>query len=60
VIDVLNAGVRAALGDPGVKATLASLGSEPAPSSPVGMKSMVEQEIKRWSEVVAQARIPQQ
>jgi len=24
------------------------------------MKSMVEQEIKRWSEVVAQARIPQQ
>jgi tripartite-type tricarboxylate transporter receptor subunit TctC len=60
VIDVLNAGVRAALGDPGVKATLASLGSEPAPSSPAGMKSMVEQEIKRWSEVVAQARIPQQ
>jgi tripartite-type tricarboxylate transporter receptor subunit TctC len=32
VIDVLNAGVRAALGDPGVKATLASLGSEAAPS----------------------------
>jgi tripartite-type tricarboxylate transporter receptor subunit TctC len=60
VIDVLNASVRAALDDPGVKATLASLGSEPAPSSAARMKSMVEHEIKRWSEVVAQARIPQQ
>ncbi len=60
VIDALNASVRAALDDPGVKATLAPHGSEPAPSSPARMKSMVEQEIKRWSEVVAQARIPQQ
>ena len=60
VTDVLNASVRAALDDPGVKATLASLGSEPAPSSPAAMKSMVEQEIRRWSEVVAQAGIPQQ
>ena len=60
VIERLDRSVRAALGDPGVKATLASLGSEPAPSSPVQMKSMIEREIKRWSEVVAQAGIPRQ
>jgi tripartite-type tricarboxylate transporter receptor subunit TctC len=60
VIERLDRSVRAALGDPGVKATLASLGSEPAPSSPVEMKSMIEREIKRWSEVVAQAGIPRQ
>ena len=59
-IERLDRSVRAALGDPGVKATLASLGSEPAPSSPVQMKSMIEREIKRWSEVVAQAGIPRQ
>lgn len=60
VIERLDRSVRAALGDPGVKATLASLGSEPAPSSPIQMKSMIEREIKRWSEVVAQAGIPRQ
>jgi tripartite-type tricarboxylate transporter receptor subunit TctC len=59
-IERLDRCVRAALGDPGVKATLASLGSEPAPSSPVQMKSMIEREIKRWSEVVTQAGIPRQ
>jgi tripartite-type tricarboxylate transporter receptor subunit TctC len=60
VIERLDRSVRTALGDPGVKATLASLGSEAAPSSPVEMKSMIEREIKRWSEVVAQAGIPRQ
>ncbi|MDQ0085651.1 tripartite-type tricarboxylate transporter receptor subunit TctC [Variovorax boronicumulans] len=59
-IERLDRSVRAALGDPGVKATLASLGSEPAPSSPVQMKSMIERGIKRWSEVVTQAGIPRQ
>jgi len=59
-IELLHRSARVALDDAGVKATLATLGSEPAPSSPAQMKSMVEHEIKRWSEVVAQARIPQQ
>ncbi|MGJ7605542.1 tripartite tricarboxylate transporter substrate binding protein [Variovorax sp. LT1R20] len=60
VIERLDRGVRAALDDPGVKATLASLGSEASPSSPAQMKSMVEREIKRWSEVVAQAGMARQ
>ena len=60
VVELLGRSVRVVLDDPGVKATLASLGSEAAPSSPAQMKSMVEREIKRWSEVVAQAGIPRQ
>ncbi|MCR6476831.1 tripartite tricarboxylate transporter substrate binding protein [Variovorax sp. ZS18.2.2] len=59
-INALNGSVRAALDNPGVKTTLASLGSEASPSSPAQMKSMVEREIKRWSEVVAQAGIARQ
>ncbi|QNK67155.1 tripartite tricarboxylate transporter substrate binding protein [Variovorax sp. PAMC26660] len=60
VVELLDRSVRLVLDDPGVKAMLASLGSEAAPSSAAQMKSMVEREIKRWSEVVAQAGIPRQ
>jgi tripartite-type tricarboxylate transporter receptor subunit TctC len=60
VIEVLGRSARSALDDPGVKTTLTTLGSEAAPSTPAQMKSMVEREIGRWSEVVAKAGIPQQ
>ncbi len=60
VVDLLAAQVRSALEAPGVVAALAALGSEPAPSSPARMKAMVEQEIRRWREVVAKAGIPPQ
>ncbi|MEP6872884.1 MAG: hypothetical protein ABI887_00830 [Burkholderiales bacterium] len=42
--------------DPAIKASLLSLGSEPAPSSPA-RAHMVKREIERWSSVVAKAAI---
>lgn len=57
IIDVLNSGVQNAAKDSEFRKTLADLGSEATPTTPAGMKSMVEREIERWREVGNKARI---
>ena len=60
IVDLLNKVIRTAAEDPGIKASLFNLGSEPAPSSPVQMTDMVKREIDRWRSVVAKAGIQPQ
>ena len=60
IVDQLNKAIRMAAEDSGIKASLFTLGSEPAPSSPVQMTDMVKREIDRWRSVVAKAGIQPQ
>jgi tripartite-type tricarboxylate transporter receptor subunit TctC len=59
-IDKLNAALKAALNDPGVKQRLADLSSE-IPSAdkitPEGLRSHLEAEIKKWGPVITKAGI---
>lgn len=54
----LNSAIGKALEEGEVKQTLATLGSQPAPSSPAAMRDMVASEIVRWKQVVKAAGIP--
>jgi tripartite-type tricarboxylate transporter receptor subunit TctC len=60
VIDRLNAETLKALQLPAVKARLEEMGGEARGSTPEEMKAMVASEVQRWSQVVAEARIPKQ
>ncbi|WP_370654302.1 tripartite tricarboxylate transporter substrate binding protein [Hydrogenophaga sp.] len=60
VLDRLNAEINKALLLPAVKARLEEMGGEARGSTPEEMKTMVANETQRWSQVVADAKIPKQ
>ena len=60
IVELLGKAARTAAEDPGLKATLFTLGSEAAPSSPAQMGDMVRREIERWRAVVAKAGLQPQ
>jgi len=60
VLDRLNAEINKALLLPSVKARLEEMGGEARGSTPDEMKTMVANETQRWSQVVADAKIPKQ
>jgi tripartite-type tricarboxylate transporter receptor subunit TctC len=60
IVKLLNTETRRALQDPDLQKTLADLGSQAAPNSPLEMRNMVEQDIVRWRGVVDKAGIARQ
>jgi len=60
VIDRLNAETLKALQLPAVRTRLEEMGGEARGSTPEEMKAMVASELQRWTQVVADARIPKQ
>ena len=60
VIARLNKEVLAALNSPDVKKSLLDLNIEASPSTPVQLGELLAAEIKRWSGVIVQAKIPMQ
>jgi tripartite-type tricarboxylate transporter receptor subunit TctC len=60
VIDALNQEVRKALQVTSVHARLEDMGGEVKGSSPEEMKQMVSAELQKWTQVVADAKIPRQ
>ncbi|MGO4390504.1 Bug family tripartite tricarboxylate transporter substrate binding protein [Variovorax sp. M-6] len=59
-VDRLNRAVRAALASPEVKQQLATLNVQPRASSPEELAMLLDNEIRRWGDVIAAARIPRQ
>jgi tripartite-type tricarboxylate transporter receptor subunit TctC len=57
VVDILNRAVNAGLADPGVKARLAEVGATPLVYSPDEIRTVVENDTKRWAKVVQAAGI---
>jgi tripartite-type tricarboxylate transporter receptor subunit TctC len=58
VIDKLVAALDEALRDPGVKARLAELGSEPVPpakATPEGLRSHLQAEVAKWAPIIKKA-----
>ena len=60
VVDRLNQEVLKALQSPMVKARLEEMGGEPKGSTPEEMKAMVVFELQKWTQVVADAKVPKQ
>lgn len=60
VIERLNREVQAALGRAEVKAKLEELGLHPQGSTPGELAVHLANDIRRWSDVIAKARIPRQ
>jgi len=60
VVDRLNAETLKALQLPVVKTRLEEMGGEARGSTPEEMKTMVSAETQKWTQVVADARIPKQ
>ncbi len=60
VLDRLNAEINKALLLPAVKARLEEMGGEARGSTPDEMKTLVANETQRWTQVVADAKIPKQ
>ncbi len=60
IIARLNKEVLAALNSPDVKKSLLDLNIEASPSTPTQLGELLAAEIKRWSGVIAQAKIPMQ
>jgi len=60
IIARLNKEVLAALNSPDVKKSLLDLNIEASPSTPAQLDELLAAEIKRWSGVIAQAKIPMQ
>lgn len=60
VVSRLNKEVHAALNSPDVKKSLLDLNIEASPSTPAQLGDLLAAEIKRWSGVIAQAKIPLQ
>lgn len=58
IIDRLNAEIRKALEDPGVKARLEGAGADAAYSATDTFTHFINSEIARWKQVVVQAGIP--
>jgi tripartite-type tricarboxylate transporter receptor subunit TctC len=57
IVDRLNAETHKALQVDTVKARLAEMGGEARGSTPQEMAAMVAAEVKKWSQVVGDARI---
>ena len=60
VIARLNKEVQAALNAPDVKKSLLDLNIEASPGTPAQLAELLASEIRRWSGVIAQAKIPTQ
>ena len=60
IIDRLNQEVLKALQVSTVKARLEEMGGEAKGSTPEEMKAMVASELQKWTQVVADAKIPKQ
>ena len=60
VIDRLNTETVKALGTPAVRQRLEDMGGEARGSTPEEMKAMVGNELQKWTQVVAEAKIPKQ
>jgi tripartite-type tricarboxylate transporter receptor subunit TctC len=57
IVAQLNAAINAALGDEQIKASLRSLGVEPAPGTPEAFDAYIRSETKKWAQVIEDARI---
>jgi len=57
IVAKLNAQINAALGDPGIQARLAALGSTPMPMSSADFKNFIAAEIDKWAKVIRAANI---
>jgi tripartite-type tricarboxylate transporter receptor subunit TctC len=60
IVARLNREVKAALDAPDVKKRLLELNIDPAPSTPEQLATLLQAEIRRWSEVIVKAKIPTQ
>ena len=60
IVDRLNAETLHALQSPLVRQRLEDMGGEARGSTPEEMKAMVTRELEKWTQVVADARIPKQ
>jgi tripartite-type tricarboxylate transporter receptor subunit TctC len=60
VVDRLNAETVKALNTPAVRQRLEDKGGEARGSTPEEMKAMVGSELQKWTQVVAEAKIPKQ
>jgi tripartite-type tricarboxylate transporter receptor subunit TctC len=60
VIQRLNAELKKALASPDLKKKLADLSVDARWSSPEDLGNLLSSEIRRWSEVIARAKIPRQ
>ena len=60
VVDRLNSETLKALNTPAVRQRLEDMGGEARGSTPEEMKAMVGNELQKWTQVVAEAKIPKQ
>lgn len=60
IVERLNRDVVAALKDPVVKKKLEDLNLDPHPGTPEQAVAMLNNDMRRWSEVIERARIPKQ
>ena len=58
IVERLNAETRKALQVASVKARLEEMGGEARASTPQEMQAMMTAELQKWTQVVADARIP--
>ena len=57
IVDKLNGGINAALGDPKLKARLADLGVDPMPTTPAGFGKFMAGETEKWAKVIRTAKL---
>ncbi|MDP2257715.1 MAG: tripartite tricarboxylate transporter substrate binding protein [Polaromonas sp.] len=60
VVARLSKEITAALNDPGVKKRLEDLNLDPHPGSPEQAAALLNNDIKRWNDVIVRAKIPRQ
>lgn len=60
VIATLNREVNKALADPAVRRQLAELNVTPRGGTPEQLRDLLASEIRRWSDVIARAKVPRQ
>jgi tripartite-type tricarboxylate transporter receptor subunit TctC len=60
VVARLNREVTAALNDPDVKKRLEALNLDPQPGTPEQAAALLNNDIKRWGDVIVRAKIPRQ
>jgi tripartite-type tricarboxylate transporter receptor subunit TctC len=60
VIERLNREVNAALADPAVRKRLEDLNLDPLPGTPQQAAALLNNDVKRWGEVITRAKIPRQ
>lgn len=58
IVDRLHADTQKVLQVPSVRSTLEELGGEPRGSTPAEMSALISSELKRWTQVVSDAKIP--